>query len=102
MQQHGTDCQGSVCRIRDTQAKNPPRLHSTKCIELHVIKLLEAKKGFALLPRSWVVERSFRWFNRFRRLARDYEQLPETLADFHFVVFSVLMPAHFAALHKSA
>jgi transposase len=71
-------------------------------IELHVIKLPEAKKGFALLPRSWVVERSFRWFNRFHRLARDYEQLPETLADFHFVVFSVLMPAHFAALHKSA
>jgi transposase len=41
-------------------------------IELRVIKLPEAKKGFVLLPRRWVVERSFGWLNRFRRLARDY------------------------------
>ncbi len=42
---------------------------------LHVVKLQEAKKGFVLLPRRWVVERSFGWINRFRRLARDYERL---------------------------
>jgi transposase len=71
-------------------------------IELQVIKLAEAKKGFVLLPRRWVVERSFGWLNRFRRLARDYERLPETLAGLHFVVFSVLMLVHFAALNKSA
>ena len=41
-------------------------------IELQAIKLPEAKKGFVLLPRRWVVERSFGWLNRFRRLARDY------------------------------
>ncbi|MCE4352381.1 transposase, partial [Xanthomonas hortorum pv. cynarae] len=58
---------------------------------LHVIKLQEAKKGFVLLPRRWVVERSFGWVNRFRRLARDYERLPETLAGLHFVVFTILM-----------
>jgi transposase len=46
-------------------------------IELQVIKLAEAKKGFVLLSRRWVVERSFGWLNRFRRLARDYERLPE-------------------------
>ncbi|CAH2945293.1 MAG: Mobile element protein, partial [uncultured Paraburkholderia sp.] len=71
-------------------------------IELQVIKLPEAKKGFVLLPRRWVVERSFGWLNRFRRLARDYERLPETLAGLHFVVFSVLMLVHFAALSKNA
>jgi transposase len=71
-------------------------------IELQVIKLSEAKKGFVLLPRRWVVERSFGWLNRFRRLARDYERLPETLAGLHFVVFSVLMLVHFPALNKSA
>ncbi|MFT3928639.1 MAG: IS5 family transposase [Myxococcales bacterium] len=60
-------------------------------IELHVVKLPEAKKGFVLLPRRWVVERSFGWVNRFRRLARDYERLPETLAGLHFVVFTILM-----------
>ncbi|MFT0174451.1 IS5 family transposase [Paraburkholderia mimosarum] len=71
-------------------------------IELQVIKLSDAKKGFVLLPRRWVVERSFGWPNRFRRLARDYERLPETLAGLHFVVFSVLMFVHFATLNKSA
>ncbi|AOJ67825.1 MULTISPECIES: IS5 family transposase [Burkholderia] len=63
-------------------------------IELQVIKLSEAKKGFVLLPRRWVVERSFGWVNRFRRLARDYERLPETLAGLHFVVFVTLMLTH--------
>src|ERR1700722_2938225 len=65
-------------------------------IELQVIKLSEAKKGFVLLPCRWVVERSFGWRNRCRRLARDYERLPETLAGLQFVVFSVLMLVHFA------
>jgi len=47
---------------------------------IQVIRLQEAKKGFVLLPRRWVVERSFGWLNRFRRLTRYYERLPETLA----------------------
>lgn len=41
-----------------------------------VAKLPEAKKGFALLPRRWVVERSFAWASRLQRLAKDYERLP--------------------------
>jgi len=60
-------------------------------IELEVVRLPEAKRGFVLLPRRWVVERSFAWAARFRRLARDYERLPTTLAALHFVVFSLLM-----------
>jgi transposase len=60
-------------------------------ITLQVVKLPEAKKGFVLLPRRWVVERSFGWMARFRRLARDYERLPDTLAGLHFVAFAVLM-----------
>ncbi len=66
---------------------------SAEGIELQVVTLPEAKKGFVLLPRRWVVERSFGWLNRFRRLARDYERLPETLAGLHFVVFVSLMLA---------
>ena len=50
-----------------------------------------AKKGFVLLPRRWVVERTFGWLGRFRRLARDYERLPETLAAWHWVAFIALM-----------
>ena len=60
-------------------------------ITLEVIKLPEAKRGFVLLPRRWVVERSFAWAARFRRLARDYERLPETVAGLHFVAFAFLM-----------
>jgi transposase len=44
-----------------------------------------------LLPRRWVVERSFAWATRFRRLARDYERLPQTLEGLHFLVFAILM-----------
>jgi transposase len=57
-------------------------------IKLEVVKLPEAKKGFVLLPRRWVVERSFAWTTRFRRLVRDYERLPETLAGLHFLAFA--------------
>jgi transposase len=65
-------------------------------IKLEVVKLPEAKRGFVLLPRRWVVERSFGWAARFRRLARDYERLTETLAGLHYVAFGLLM------LHKAA
>lgn len=60
-------------------------------IELCVVKLEEAKHGFVLLPRRWVVERSFAWATRFRRLAKDYERLPETVAGLHFLAFACLM-----------
>jgi len=60
-------------------------------IKLEVVKLSTAKRGFVLLPRRWVVERSFGWMARFRRLARDYERLPETLAGLHYVAFVTLM-----------
>ena len=60
-------------------------------IRLEVVKLPEARKGFVLLPRRWVGERSFAWLSRFRRLAKDYERLPETVAGLHLVAFSTLM-----------
>jgi transposase len=62
-------------------------------IELEVVKLPEAKKGFVLLPHRWVVERSFSWKSRFRRLVRDYERLPETVAGLHYLAFACLMMA---------
>ena len=60
-------------------------------ITLEVVKLSEAKRGFVLLPRRWVVERSFAWKSRFRRLVRDYERLPETVKGLHFLSFAILM-----------
>ena len=60
-------------------------------IKLEVVKHTEAKKGFVLLPRRWVVERTFGWVGRFRRLARDYERLTETLAGWHWLAFLTLL-----------
>ena len=64
-------------------------------IQLQVVKLAEAKHGFVLLPRRWVVERSFGGMSRFRRLARDYERLPDTLRGLHFLAFDMLMTHRF-------
>lgn len=60
-------------------------------IRLEVIRHTEAKRGFVLLPRRWIVERSFAWAARFRRLARDYERLAQTLAAYHYLAFLCLM-----------
>jgi transposase len=59
-------------------------------IQLEVVKHTEAKRGFVLLPRRWVVERTFGWLGRFRRLARDYERLAEVLAGWHWLAFLIL------------
>jgi transposase len=66
-----------------------------------VVKHTEAKRGFVLLPRRWVVERSFAWATRFRRLAKDYERLPPTLAGLHFLAFVSVMVQKAAPLLAS-
>jgi transposase len=74
----------------------PAQAAQEQGIRLEVVTLPQAKRGFVLLPRRWVVERSFAWMTRFRRLARDYERLPETLAGLHMLAFTVLMLHRFA------
>lgn len=54
-------------------------------VQLMVVKLEEAKRAIVPLPKRWVVERSFAWTIRFRRLARDYERLPSSLAGLHWL-----------------
>jgi transposase len=63
-------------------------------IQLEAVKHAQAKRGFVLLPRRWVVERDFAWAARFRRLARDYERLAATLASLHYLAFAILMLAN--------
>jgi transposase len=63
-------------------------------IRLEVVKHTEAKRGFVLLPRRWVVERTFGWLGRFRRLARDYERLTATLQGWHWVAALILFLQH--------
>jgi transposase len=76
----------------------PAQAAQAQGIRLQVVKLPEAKRGFVLLPRRWVVERSFAWTTRFRRLARDYERWPETLAGLHLLAFAVLMLHRFTLI----
>ena len=75
--------------------EEPARAAAEQGIDLIVVKLPTVKKGFVLLPRRWVVERSFGWMTRFRRLARDYERLPDTLRGLHFLAFAMLMVHRF-------
>ena len=70
---------------------DPAEAAADRGIDLVVVSLPEARRGFVLLPRRWVVERSFAWATRFRRLAKDYERLPEAVAGLHFLAFTCLM-----------
>ena len=51
-------------------------------LRLEIVKRSDDIKGFVVLPRRWLVERTFSWFGRNRRLAKDFENLAETLATF--------------------
>ena len=82
--------------------KEPAQAAAMHGIRLEVIKLAEAKRGFVLLPRRWVVERSFAWLARFRRLARDYERLPDTLAGLHWLAFASLLLSNLFKLNPQS
>ena len=69
-------------------------------MQLVVVGLKEARRGFVLLPKRWVVERSFAWAARFRRLARDHERLADVLAGLHFAAFAILMLAQLLRLYR--
>ena len=75
--------------------KVPAKAAEEHGICLEVVKLPTTKQGFVLLPRRWVVERSFAWKARFCRLGRDYERLATTLAEAHFVAFALLLAHRF-------
>jgi putative transposase len=53
-------------------------LRPLRPIRLEMTKRSDAAKGFAVIPKRWMVERTFGWFNRYRRLSKDYEWLPAT------------------------
>ena len=51
-------------------------------LRMGIVKRSDDMSGFVVLPRRWVVECAFSWFGRNRRLAKDFENLAETLATF--------------------
>lgn len=54
-------------------------------------------QGFQVLPRRWVVERTFAWLGRYRRLSKDYEALPATEEAWMYLAMSCLMLARLAS-----
>jgi putative transposase len=58
---------------------------------LEIVKRPEGVKGFQLLPRRWVIERTFAWFNRYRRLSKDYERQTQSSESIIYLAMSHLM-----------
>ena len=81
----------STQRYRGRRRSKDAAQAAAQGMRLEVIKLQEAKRGFVLLPRCWVVERSFACAALFRRFARDYERLASSLAGLHWLAFACLM-----------
>ncbi len=54
------------------------QLRTRRRVKLEIVRRGDAQKGFVVLPKRWIVERTFGWLNRCRRLSKDYEYLTET------------------------
>ena len=76
----------------------PAKAAAAHGIRLAVVKHPEGSRGFSLLPRRWVVERSFAWKTRCRRLVRDDERLTSTVEGWPWVAFARLTLAKAAPL----
>jgi putative transposase len=63
---------------------------------LEIVKRTDDMKGFVVLPKRWVVERSFSWLGRNRRLSKDYERLPESSEAFIYIASIRLMTKRLA------
>jgi putative transposase len=64
---------------------------------LEIVKRSDDVKGFKLLPKRWIVERTFGWLGRYRRLSKDYEELPETSESLIHLAMINLMTRRLAA-----
>jgi transposase len=73
-------------QFRDAQKKALP------CVVTEIVKRSDAAKGFQLLPRRWVVERTFSWLGRCRRLTKDFENLNrKALAFLHLASIRLML-----------
>jgi putative transposase len=74
-------------------------------LTLIVIRRLDGTEGFAVVPRRWVAERTLGWLGRWRRLARDYEELPkvsETMVKLAVIRLMLHRVAHPSRKHLAA
>jgi putative transposase len=71
-------------------------LRERRKIDLEIVTRREGQRGFEVLPRRWVVERTFAWLGFHRRMSKDYEALPETSETMIYVAMIRLMLARLA------
>jgi putative transposase len=69
---------------------------------LRIVKRDEAQRGFVVLPKRWIVERTFGWLNKWRRLSKDYEVLPQTSEALIQVAMITLMVRRLACPRRAA
>lgn len=60
-------------------------------IDLEIVKRSDQVKGFIVLPKRWIVERTLAWISRYRRLAKDYERLTKTAETMIYLCMTRLM-----------
>ena len=65
---------------------------------LEIVKRSDDMTGFQVLPRRWLVERTFAWLNRWRRLSKDYEVLPQTSQALIYATMALIMTRRLARL----
>jgi transposase len=71
-------------------------------LELEIVKRSDVAKGFTVLPKRWIVERTFGWLGRCRRLAKDFENLSRTQLAFVQLAMIRLMARRIARLSKNS
>jgi len=65
-------------------------------LRLEIVRRSDSQAGFAVLPRRWVVERTFGWLNQFRRLSKDYEFRTDSSEAFIFLAASRILISRLA------
>ena len=62
-----------------------------KSLNVEIVKRSDRAKGFVVLPKRWVVERTFAWLNRNRRLAKDFEQTIQSATAFLYAAAALVL-----------
>jgi putative transposase len=66
-------------------------LRTENPVELEIVPRKKGQQGFEVLPWRWIVERTFGWLGRHRRMSKEYDALPETTESFLYIAMTKLM-----------
>ena len=77
-------------------------LRTYQKIKLEIVKGSDNQVGFVVQPKRWIVERTFGWLNRYRRLSKDYEHLSQSSEAMIYAAMSHLMVRRLAKIYRRA